>query len=239
MKSICFDARPGAMSTAGLKQSDLDLKLCLETFKVSPFSLETFLNSREECLRNHLKSFNDDYLGIITVIIRGMLSDSLRQAFTIFNDKKAERMIFQFINKFLFPLIGELREILIKSTNIDRPQLIHMWHTTVVAGEALKPFSADFSVTLEDVFVAKMVEIIRKGLNERLKDLGKGSEDVLINSGQKYDLNTTIALNSVVDAINQVRLCPENQKLTDEVKNELEKRPELTDNVKKWAMSQF
>lgn len=227
------------MSSAVLKQSDLDLKLCLETFKVSPFSLETFLNSREECLKNHLKSFKDDYLGIITVIIRGMFSDSLRQAFTIFNDKKAEKMIFQFINKILFPLIEDLREILIKSTNIDRPQLIHMWHSTIVAGEALKPFSADFSIALEDVFIAKMVKIVGKGLDERLKDLERGSEDVLINSGQKYDLNTTIGLNSVVDAINQVRLCPESQKLTEEVKNELKKRPKLTENIKNWAVSQF
>lgn len=226
-------------SAAVLKQSDLDLKLCLETFKLSPFSLETFLNSREECLKIHLKSFKGDYLGIISVIIRGIFSDSLRQAFTIFNDKTAEKTIFQFINKFLFSLIGELREILSKLSNIDRPQLTHMWHSTIIAGEALKPFSADFSIALEDVFVDKMVKIIKRGLDERLKDLENALEDVPINSGQKYDLNTTIALNSVVDAINQVRLCPESQKLTETVKNELEKRPELTENIKKWAASQL
>ena len=229
------------MAAAILKQSDLDLKLCLETFKSSPFSLETFLNSREECFKINLKSFEKDYLGIITIIIRGMLSDSLRQAFTIFNDKKSEKQIFQFINVFLFSLIGNLRTILINSTNLDRPQLTHMWHSTILAGDALKPFSADFSVALEDLFIARMFEIIKAGLDERLKDLEMGSTDILITTitGQKYDLNTTIALNSVVDVINQVRLCPENKKLIEKVKNELQNRSELTENMKKWAMNQF
>ena len=228
------------MAEAILKQSDLDLKLCLETFKTSPFSLETFLNSREECLKNHLKSFEGDYLGIITIIIRGLFSDSLRQAFTIFNDKKSEICIFQFVNKILFSLIGNLRIILMNSKNLDRPQLTHLWHSTILAGDALKPFSADFSVALEDIFVTKMFEIIKGGLDERLKDVEKGSnEKIMIETGQKYDLNTTIALNSVVDAINQVRLCPESLKLTEIVKLELQNRQELTENIKSWAMNQF
>ena len=239
---FCFylETCPGAMSSlAVLKQSDLDLKLCLETFRLSPFSLETFLKLREECLIKHLESFKEDYLGIVTVIIRGMFSDSLRQAFTLFNDKVSEKLIFQFINKLLFSLIGDLRAILLKLTNIDRPQLTHMWHSTILAGEALKPFSADFSIVLEDIFVVKMFEIIKDGLNERLEDLEKGLQEVPIKTGHNYDLITTIALNSVVDAINQVRLCPRCEKLIEKVKIELENRAELTENIKKWAMLQF
>ena len=221
-----------------LKGSDLDLKLFLETFKSTPFELETFLKLREEYLNQQLSKYSDDYLGIITVIVRGMFADVLRQAFTLFNDKSNTKEIFQFTNQLLFQIIQILRSNL-KKSGCDRSQLIHMWHSTILAGEALKPFSADFSAVLNDIFVNKMVEIIKTELNEHLSNIGKIEFIEEIDSKAHYDLNTTIALNSVVDAINQVRLCPPNSDLREKIMTEIRSRAELTENIKQWAINQF
>ncbi len=230
---------PLGMSIEILKKSDLDLKLCLETFKSSPFTLKTFLKVREDCLNHHLSQLGDDYLGIITVVIRGMFCDILRQTFTIFNDKLAEKDIFIFINHNIFKIAMDLRAIL-KESKCSRPQLTHMWNSTILAGEALKQFSADFSALLDDVFVEKMFEMIKTEMNEHLNTLDTiefvGEIDI---SAGRYDLNTTIALNSVVDAINQIKLCPISSELKEKVMKEIRNHPKLTENIKNWAVNQF
>lgn len=227
------------MSIEILKKSDLDLKLCLETFKFSPFTLKTFLKIREDCLNHHLTQLRDDYLGIITVVIRVMFCDILRQAFTMFNDKPAEKDIFIFINHNLFKIVMDLR-IILKESKCDRPQLTHMWNSTFLAGEALKQFSADFLALLNDIFVQKMFEMIKAEMNEHLNSLDAIEfVDEIDISGGRYDLNTTIALNSVVDAINQIKLCPSSSDLKEKVMNEIRNHPKLTENIKNWAVNQF
>lgn len=247
-----------AMSSDVLKRNDLDLKDCLETFRNSPFSLETFLNCREEFLKNNLKCYEGNYLGIITKIIRELFLDIVRQAFTIFDDNNSETLILKFINKVMFELILILRKNLIY-VKVGRPELTQFWHSTILTGDALKPFWADFSVALDDIFALKMFDIIKAGLDDRLKDFAnsdltspeasdskiiksetkRAEPEGFIENGAKYDLITTIALNSVVDVINQVRLCPGNELLKEKVKIELENRPELSESIKKWAKKQL
>lgn len=224
-----------------LKQNDLDLKLCLETFKISPFSLETFLISREEFIKNKLKAFEGNYQGIMGKIIRELFLETLRQAFTIFDDKSSEKKLFKFINKFLLEIILILRKILHQnSTPPNRPELTQFWHSTILTGEALKPFCADFSVALDDIFISQMFKIIKEGMDERLKDVKMMVDNECFNdSNGKYDLNTTIVLNCVVDVVNQVRLCPESEILIEKVKIEIENRIEISENIKNWAKQQI
>lgn len=222
-----------------LKNHDLNLKTLLETFKISPFTLETFLICRQECLNELLSKYQNDYQSIVTIVIREMFADLLRQAFTIFADKKGEKtVIFQFINRNLLLIVANLRTILKKST-FDRPQLTQIWHSTVLAGEALKPFSADFSVALEDIFVNKMFEIIKNGADERLKVVEKVEFEGEIVFKQKYELNTTIVLNSVVDTVNQYRLCPRSELLKQKIIEFIEENAIFTANIKTFAKAQL
>lgn len=229
------------MAASVLKSSDLDLKTCLEIYKNAPFDLETFLNHRQEYLNELLSKHQGDYLAIVTIVIRGTLADFLRQAFTIFTDKKEElKMIFQFMNRNLLIIVANLRTILKKST-FDRPQLTHLWHSTVLAGEALKPFSADFSAMLVDIFVDKMFEMIKFTFEERLSNVKEIEHRGEIVLNEKYELNTTIVLNAVVDAINQYRLCPQSELLKEKIigfiashENEI-----LTENIKIFAKEQL
>lgn len=226
------------MSTEILKRSDLDLKSCLELFKTSPFTLKYFLEIRGNCLIDHLSKIGNDYLAIVTVIIREMFCDTLRQAFTIFTDKSDEKEIFYFANQILFKIVMDLR-ILLKESHWDRPQLTHLWHTTVLAGEALRPFSADFSPLLDAMFIDKMFQLIKSELDEHLNSLEVIEFEGKIEDEGRYALNTTIALNSVVDAINQVKLCPENVCLREKVRVELQNHPKLTENIKLWSKAQL
>lgn len=219
-----------------LKKPDLDLKTCLETFKTFPFTLETFLSCRQECLNELLSKHQDDYQAIVTVVIRAVFADLLRQAFTIFETEKMA--IFQFISRNLFAVISKLRSIL-KKSNFNRPQLTHLWHSTVLAGEALKPFSADFSIVLEDIFVEKMIEIIKTNAVERLSSAGPIEFEGEIVLRAKYELNTTIALNSVIDAINHYRLCPQSDLLKEKVKEFIDSNLILTTNIKSFAHEQL
>lgn len=227
-----------------LKNSNLDLKTCLETFKSSPFTLETFLKCRQECLNELLMKHRNDYQSIVTFVIREMFADLLRQVFTMFADKKGGKvLIFQFINRNLFLIISNLRSIL-KKSNFDRPQLIQIWHSTILASEALKPFSADFSIVLEDIFVDKMFEIIKTGIEERLKNLtekinfeAEGEGEIVLK--EKYDLNTTILLNSVIDVINHYRLCPKSEPLKHKIIEFINLNKILTENIKTFANEQL
>lgn len=228
------------MSTDILRNLDLDLKTCLETFKTFPFTLETFLNCRQECLNDLLFKNQSDYQAIVTVVIREMFADLLRQAFTIFADKKDEKvLIFQFINRNLFVIISNLRSIL-KNSTFDRPQLTHFWHSTVLASEALKPFSADFSIVLEDIFVDKMFKMIKKSFEERLNAaVGKIEFEGEIVLRNNYELNTTIVLNSIIDAINHYRLCPQSELLKHKIIELINSNQKLTENIKKFARQQL
>lgn len=226
-------------NTAVLRKLDLDLKTCLETFKTFPFTLETFLTHRQDCLNELLFKHQKDYQSIVTIVIREMFTDLLRQAFTIFNDKKEEKvLIFQFINRNLFLIISNLRSIL-KNSSFDRPQLTHFWHSTVLAGEALKPFSADFSVVLEDIFVKKMFEMIKASFEERLNAIGTIEYEGEIVLKDKYELNTTIALNTVIDSINHYRLCPPSELLKQKIIELIDSNPKLTENIKKFSHERF
>lgn len=224
--------------TEVLKKSDLTLKTCFDAFKASPFTVETFLYAREACLNAFLLEHENDYIGIVSHAIRELFAESLRQAFTIFTDKESERIIFEFTNRIMLPIIGNLWRILKEST-ADRSQLTQMWHSTVLAGEALKAFSADFSLVLEDIFVTKMAEFIKKDFEDRIKLIEVVDCKNEIQIEMKYDLNTTIALNSIVDAINQVRLCPSNQELKRVMIDYIENVPVFTENIKTFARSKF
>lgn len=222
-----------------LIKSDLDLKTCLNTFKTCPFTLETFLKYRQDCLNELLFKYQNDFQAIVTVIIREMFADLLRQAFTMFSDKKEEKVvIFQFINRNLFVIITNLRSIL-KNSTFDRPQLTHFWHSTVLASEALKPFSAEFSIVLEDIFVDKMFKMIKGSVEERLKVVREIEFDGEIVLKYKYDLNTTIALNSIIDAINHYRLCPKSELLNHKIIEFIDSNTKLTENIKKFAQEQL
>lgn len=229
------------MTTSVLKSSDLDLKTCLEIYKSEPFDLETFLNYRQECLNELLSKHQNDYLAIVTIVLRGTFADLLRQAFTIFSDKKEDlRLIFGFINRNLLIIVANLRSILKKST-FDRPQLTHLWHSTVLAGEALKPFSADFSAILGDIFADKMLEMIKITFTERLSTVKEIEHKEVIVLNEKYELNTTIVLNAVVDAVNQYRLCPPNEILKEKIISFIESNENeiLTENIKSFAKEQL
>ena len=222
-----------------LKKSNLDLKTCLETFKISPFTLETFLKYRQECINDLLIEHQNDYQAIVTFVIREMFADLLRQVFTIFADGIEEKVvIFQFINRNLFLIISNLRSILKKAT-FDRPKLTHFWHSTVLASEALKPFSADFSIVLEDIFANKMFEMIKIGIEERLNLIEKieFEDEIILNN--KYELNTTIALNSVIDAINHYRLCPNSELLKHKIIEFINSNTILTENIKTFSNEQI
>lgn len=219
-----------------LRRSDLTLKTCLETFKTSPFTIEEFLSARKEFLIVKLAEYSNNYIGIVSVVIRELFADTLRQAFTLFINE--EKVVFEFINKFMLPVLVDLRRIL-KESSVDRCQLTQMWHSTVLAGEALKPFSADFSAVLNDLFVSKMLEMIKKDFEEGIRLIEPINFEDEIILGSQYDLNTTIALNSIVDAVNQVRLCPHNEELKSAVFNYIHDSQFLKDNLKSFAKSQL
>ena len=225
------------MSFEVLRKPNLSLKECLDLFESDPFTLETFLKSREECFTLLLKSVNGNYSGIISVL-RANLADFFRQAFTIFNDEQFEREIFLFSSKFLFKIVVDLIG-LIKNSDWDRQELTKMWHLTILAGESLKPFLFDFSLFLNEVFIQKIFEIIKISLNERLCLVEPVKESLnvdVIDIHLKYDLNTTIALNAVIESINQVRLCPHNAILNDLLVQEIKNNTVLPDNIKNWAV---
>lgn len=220
------------MAETVLKSPNLDLKTCLETFKESPFTVESYLNCRSECIHSSLLDLKGDYTSIIAVVVREMFTDTLRQAFTIFSDRA---MIYKFINRELYVIIEELKIILKKSQReFDRVHATQMWHSTVLAGAGLRQYSADFSPLLEDLFVELISGIILKEFNERLGSLNCSVEGP-VELGKKYDLNKTLVLNAIVDLLNQVRLCPDSQKLKDQILNAVEGNPSLSDEIKNFA----
>jgi hypothetical protein len=224
------------MADLVLKSADLSLKTCLETFKKSPFSVETFFEARSECLKSVLLEHKNDYAKIIAIVIREVFTNSLRQANTLFSNKEN---IYNFINRELFPIAMELRFILKESDSFDRTQLIQMWYSSILAGEGLKPYSADFSLLLDDLFTDKVFKLISKDFDERFScfPLAAQLDDCEIVHGKSFDLNTTIALNAVIDLINHSRLCPPSEKFTKLILDKLESNDKLTKSMKSYAVS--
>lgn len=235
----CIPWDKGKKMIQVLKERDLNFKTCLETFKANQFSLKTFLSAREECLKSLLHENENDFVGIVSRVLREWFGQFLRQALILFNNKESEMVILEFSCRNLLKITGKLRKLL-KESPADRSELTQMWHMTVLAGEALKPFSADFSIVLNDIFVFKMAKMIKKDFETRIKAIETidfNQESIRI--GESYDLNTTIALNSIVDVVNQVRLCPNSPELKKEIIELIENVQIYPENFKLFARTQF
>lgn len=227
-------------STEILTKPDLNLKECLELFKSEKFSLETFLELRSDCINKMFLTSQQNYHAIIT-IIRGPFSDFLRQALTIFSTSDDKTKIFRVACHKLFTMVSALRT-LAKSVSWTQSELAQMWLSTILASEALKPFCADFSPFLEAILAEKAFILIKSVLDERISTVPSDEiENINVSSIEhnKYNLSTTIVLNAVVDAINQVRLYPQSRILESKLKVEIQQNPIFTKNIKTWAISQL
>lgn len=224
-----------------IRNEALTLHNCIEICKTEQLSLEGFICGRGEYLDRLLADAAHDYMHIVEML-RGAMTDLLLQLTTLFVTAADRMKIARFVAHRIFTLSCAARRAA-TTASWTRSELAAAWHATVLADTALRPYGASFLCLVEPVLVERGRGLILDQLDDRLSRIEMSPSTMEQPSPEQLpavlDLNTTAALNVVIDAINQVRLCPKSASLSSIVRLHIDQHHQLNGAIKTWASKQW